>query len=676
MVRAFAADGPVALLIDDVDLLDADSVDALGSFVRSLDVEAVAVISSSVTASPWSDAGGETVRVEPLTDDQIAELLVGAGLTETAALRCSEAAAGNPGLAMALADGLTAEQRRGRAPIASLPRPTGTLAEDLRNRLAEHGERIGRAIVVAASEPGGDVKAVRAALTQLGESAESLDDAEEAGLIEIIGARLIFPDPWTALVAPSLVAPSSRRAAHRALATAFARPDQAAARAWQLAAGASGPSDDVAGALRLIANDAAQRGAIRTAISNAERAAEFAEDEPARIGHLIGALAWAIDAADATAVRRIDDQLRASTVGAAADLDIALAETRAFLHGEPLADERPPTESSSESVWAERRDRRRRLARALDCGDHAAALGLLNQGRAPAPGTDARPDDDGVSSALAHRHRGDVRAARAALLATPAGAALIDPEHLIARDAPYAVWTTLLVAADLNILAGRGDDAAKSLALNAADVPSSIADWATVLTERAALQVDPSTNVEEHRDAFTPFGSGALLDVRVLVATGLAVGDLAALDEAIELAERERLPIEAAEARLWAIPLRDGASRQRERSAAGGALQRSGVRGWDRRIEHPGTATGGASSTSSGVSGRTQTSDPEVAALSAAERRVAEAVASGMTNRETAASLIVSVKTVDFHLQQIYRKLGIRSRTELAIRMMQGHGND
>jgi DNA-binding NarL/FixJ family response regulator len=64
------------------------------------------------------------------------------------------------------------------------------------------------------------------------------------------------------------------------------------------------------------------------------------------------------------------------------------------------------------------------------------------------------------------------------------------------------------------------------------------------------------------------------------------------------------------------------------------------------------------------------TPNPEVvAALTKAERRVAEAVAAGRTNREVADHLFVSVKTVDFHLQAIYRKLGVRSRTELAVLM-------
>jgi DNA-binding NarL/FixJ family response regulator len=45
---------------------------------------------------------------------------------------------------------------------------------------------------------------------------------------------------------------------------------------------------------------------------------------------------------------------------------------------------------------------------------------------------------------------------------------------------------------------------------------------------------------------------------------------------------------------------------------------------------------------------------------------VAAAVAQGASNREVAANLFVSPKTVDFHLRQIYRKLGISSRTKLA----------
>jgi len=48
---------------------------------------------------------------------------------------------------------------------------------------------------------------------------------------------------------------------------------------------------------------------------------------------------------------------------------------------------------------------------------------------------------------------------------------------------------------------------------------------------------------------------------------------------------------------------------------------------------------------------------------------VALLVARGATNREAAAALFLTTKTIEFHLSQIYRKLGLRSRTELANRL-------
>ena len=53
-------------------------------------------------------------------------------------------------------------------------------------------------------------------------------------------------------------------------------------------------------------------------------------------------------------------------------------------------------------------------------------------------------------------------------------------------------------------------------------------------------------------------------------------------------------------------------------------------------------------------------------ALTASERRVAELIAQGHTNSEVGQDLGVSVKTVETHLSHIYRKLGVRSRLELA----------
>ncbi|UUO02906.1 AAA family ATPase [Mycolicibacterium novocastrense] len=62
--------------------------------------------------------------------------------------------------------------------------------------------------------------------------------------------------------------------------------------------------------------------------------------------------------------------------------------------------------------------------------------------------------------------------------------------------------------------------------------------------------------------------------------------------------------------------------------------------------------------------------------LTPSQRRVAELVASGMTNRDVAAALFISPKTVEHNLSGIYRKLGIRSRAELGRRMDQLAGRE
>ena len=56
---------------------------------------------------------------------------------------------------------------------------------------------------------------------------------------------------------------------------------------------------------------------------------------------------------------------------------------------------------------------------------------------------------------------------------------------------------------------------------------------------------------------------------------------------------------------------------------------------------------------------------PGLDALTAREQVVARLVAAGMTNREAAAELFVSVKTIEYHLSVIFTKLHIRSRREL-----------
>jgi DNA-binding CsgD family transcriptional regulator len=112
-------------------------------------------------------------------------------------------------------------------------------------------------------------------------------------------------------------------------------------------------------------------------------------------------------------------------------------------------------------------------------------------------------------------------------------------------------------------------------------------------------------------------------------------------------------PFEAARTDLWlGVRLRDGGHPQDGRGwllAAADAFDRLGARPWADRTRHELAAAG-----------------PEAEQLTAQEHRVAELVARGATNREVAGALFLSQKTIEFHLRNVFRKLGLRSRAQLA----------
>src|SRR5919108_2031193 len=69
------------------------------------------------------------------------------------------------------------------------------------------------------------------------------------------------------------------------------------------------------------------------------------------------------------------------------------------------------------------------------------------------------------------------------------------------------------------------------------------------------------------------------------------------------------------------------------------------------------------------VGGRTAAGE-----LTPTERRIAELVAEGKTNREVADAMFLSVKTVEANLSRVFHKLGVRSRTELSREFIIGRG--
>jgi DNA-binding CsgD family transcriptional regulator len=137
-----------------------------------------------------------------------------------------------------------------------------------------------------------------------------------------------------------------------------------------------------------------------------------------------------------------------------------------------------------------------------------------------------------------------------------------------------------------------------------------------------------------------------------------------AFARALDLHGATPTPIERARTLLcWGAQLRRAGRRVEAREqlrAAVEVYERIGVPQWAARARRELAATGERS--------RRRAPDTEVE-LTPQEMQIALAVADGATNREAAAALFLSPKTVENHLGRVYAKLGVRSRTELAARL-------
>jgi DNA-binding NarL/FixJ family response regulator len=203
-------------------------------------------------------------------------------------------------------------------------------------------------------------------------------------------------------------------------------------------------------------------------------------------------------------------------------------------------------------------------------------------------------------------------------------------------------WSTwlLLVLTRAGIAAGRLDEAD---------------DWATRAADHAAALRLPSGGVR-----------GACARAEVLLARDDADAAAELATEAVATADRVGAPRDAAEARLLAGRALAAAGK---RPQAVDMLQRAAAdaaRGCAFQIRDAGAAelrTLGVRLPTAGRGGQRANGE---AALSKREREIAELVAEGRSNKQVAAALFLSDRTVEYHLSAVYKKLGVRSRTQLA----------
>jgi DNA-binding CsgD family transcriptional regulator len=146
---------------------------------------------------------------------------------------------------------------------------------------------------------------------------------------------------------------------------------------------------------------------------------------------------------------------------------------------------------------------------------------------------------------------------------------------------------------------------------------------------------------------------------RIHAARGDLDAALARLEQALGEHDRLGWPFERARTQLvLGMVLRRGKHKRAARQTleeAATVFDQLGSRLWSAKTEAELARIGGR--------------PPRTGELTPTERRVAELVTQGHTNREVADLLFLSVKTVAAHLTSAYAKLGVRSRTELAHRL-------
>jgi DNA-binding CsgD family transcriptional regulator len=778
---------PVLVLVDDLHWVDPPSMDVVLFAARRLHADRVAFLMACRDEPVDALVTGDVPELQIAgVSSAAARALLVDDVSPAVATEIQTLTGGNVLAMLELAALLDDAQRRGRRPIDDpLPVLPGLRAR-FEARLRSLPPAVRGALNVAAIDSGGDAAAVIRAVRSLSLPSDAFDAAERAGIVEV-GRRIDFVHPLLrAVVSDSTPAPD-RRAAHRALARAFAAVGDTDRSTWHRAEACIGTDEAVATELARVATDARRRGASFTAARGFERAAGLTRHADERARHLLaaGEALWIGGRSERSVVLFGDALVLADDPALRADIAILEGQAEMWASGPIGAHDFLLREALRvETVDPMRAAvlRSHAVTAALLACDAPGAIECGEAARRAASSAGA-PVEFAAATALgmALLQHGDPEADD---LLAPAGhlaellviAELPEALHLVMvtglADVVCERWPraqklldaaigygrenglmgllpfALAVRADLqwrrgqwhdallsvqNILelvegnekvagalwaeaflarfeAGRGSEACRTRAQRARRAGDEIAMNAVVLFADSALgllelglghhdqalehlrAVATMTAKGEIREPGILWWAGDYIEaawragrtaeaagaLRTLEAQADATGRVWALavcarargalagrttyrDEFAEALQRHDVlgaPFELARTKLcYGERLREhgehdeGLTQLRE---AGEVFTRLGAGPWIARTQ----AACGDDATSA---------VPPLSRLSDRELQVAVVVGHGATNQEAATELFLSAKTIDFHLRNVYRKLGVRSRSQLAL---------
>ena len=299
LLAAAAEEGPVLCLIDDAQFLDAASAEALVFSARRLAAEPVAMLFAvrEGEARTFAAPGLPELVLEGLGTEPAGQLLRASAPAAADSVRewLLAEAAGNPLALLELPSGLSDAQLQGRAGLPEAIPLSSRLRSAFEQRVDRLPAATRAALLIAALDDSGEVATVVRAAGETGLPEDALDSAETAGLLRVVGGRIVFRHPLVRSALHGSSTLSQRRAAHAALAAALSGAEDADRRAWHQALAALTADEEVAAALEASARRYQARAGHASAATAFVRAAELSADEVRRTDRLAAAAeaAWA-----------------------------------------------------------------------------------------------------------------------------------------------------------------------------------------------------------------------------------------------------------------------------------------------------------------------------------------------------------------------------------------------
>ncbi len=338
-VLAASADGRlVALLVDDAQWLDHQSVEILLYIARRISNERVAIIASvrSGSPSPFLAADLAQLHVGGLLATEVDLLFPAHGVANEVVAQLHGVTGGNPLAMLEIVGGLSIEQRSAKVALPEFPPVGKTIHNAFGRRIAALPETVRAALVVVAAHGSGHTAVLYAALETLGHLPNSLLPAEEQKILTIEPGSVTFVHPLLRLVAYSSVDASVRRSAHTALGAAW-WAEQPWRGAWHLAESAPGPDNTIASSVELAAVGARDQNAAAVAGELFRRSAELSADHLDRERRWMAAARCFGDAARPTLAAKVLVDILAQTK------DPLVRADATVLHGTYLAFSESPT---------------------------------------------------------------------------------------------------------------------------------------------------------------------------------------------------------------------------------------------------------------------------------------------------------------------------------------------